>query len=181
MIIKRCDFLKEVLIVSPSIKHKNEYLIMMEEWKKAKEEVVPGVLNMKHMNYEGWLKLIESYKDEKTCPCKHVPSDTFFLVDSQSKIYGAVSIRHYLNEELLNFGGHIGYGVRPSERKKGYAAVMLKMALLRCRYMGINKVLVTCNKDNIGSAKTIKKNGGILENEVTGYDGKIVERYWINI
>jgi predicted acetyltransferase len=93
---------------------------------------------------------------------------------------GAVNIRHYLNESLLFDGGHIGDGIRPSERRKGYATAMIQLALDECKKMGITKVLMVCDKDNIGSAKSIIKNGGILENEIYS-DGVLQQRYWINL
>jgi predicted acetyltransferase len=96
-------------------------------------------------------------------------------------ILGSVNIRHCLNEDLLFRGGHIGYGIRPTQRKKGYATLMLGLALEKCREMGLKKVLVTCNQDNIGSAKTIRNNGGILENEVTEENGTVIKRFWINL
>lgn len=89
-----------------------------------------------------------------------------------------IDIRHRLNEYLLQFGGNIGYSVRPSQRRKGYATEMLALALEECRKLGLDRALVTCDKTNIGSAKTIQKNGGVLENEVLEGD-RITQRYWI--
>lgn len=106
------------------------------------------------------------------------PAHTYFLIQEDKRIIGAINIRHDLNEYLFNFGGHIGYGIRPSERKKGYASLMLSMALPIAKELGINEVLITCDKNNIGSAKTIINNGGVLENEVSG-DGEITQRYWL--
>ena len=95
-------------------------------------------------------------------------------------IVGAVNIRHYLNDALLLNGGHIGDGVRPSQRRKGIATKMIALALDECRKLGIKRVLMVCDKENIGSAKSIQKNGGILENEVT-VDGIVEQRYWIEL
>ena len=96
-----------------------------------------------------------------------VPDSTFFALDTDRNIFvGAVNIRHYLNDRLLLDGGHIGDGVRPSERLKGFATQMIRLALEECKKLGINKVLMVCDKDNIGSAKSIMNNGGVLENEV---------------
>ena len=91
-----------------------------------------------------------------------------------------VNIRHELNDYLLNYGGHIGDGVRPSERRKGYATKIIDLALKECQKLNIDKVLLVCDKDNIGSAKSIKNNGAILENEIVK-DGKTIQRYWIEI
>jgi predicted acetyltransferase len=111
-----------------------------------------------------------------------VPDSVFFLLDNEkNKFLGAVNIRHYLNEILLKEGGHIGLGIRPSERRKGYATQLMALALIECKKLGINKVLITCDKSNIGSAKSILKNGGKLENEFVNSDGDIEQRYWINL
>ena len=106
---------------------------------------------------------------------------TFFCLDeARDRMVGAVNIRHYLNEALLLNGGHIGDGVRPSERRKGIATKMIALALEECRKLGIEKVLMVCDKENIGSAKSIQLNGGILENEVA-VDGVVEQRYWISL
>ena len=91
-----------------------------------------------------------------------------------------MNIRHFLNEQLLMNGGHIGDGIRPSERRKGYATEMIALALEKCRELNIRKVLMVCDKENIGSAKSIIKNGGVLENEVI-INGVTDQRYWINL
>ena len=110
-----------------------------------------------------------------------VEDSTFFALDvERNKMVGAINIRHKLNDYLLNYGGHIGDGVRPSERKKGYATKIIGLALKECQKLNIDKVLLVCDKDNIGSAKSIKNNGAILENEIVK-DGKTVQRYWIEI
>lgn len=110
-----------------------------------------------------------------------VPDSTFFCLDEERNIIvGAVNIRHCLNEHLLAHGGHIGDGIRPSERRKGYATQMVRLALEECKKNGIKKVLMVCDKDNTGSVKSIKKNGGILENENIE-NGKVEQRYWIDL
>ena len=91
-----------------------------------------------------------------------------------------INIRHRLNDYLLEFGGHIGYSVRPAARRQGAATQMLTQALEICRQLGIKKRLVTCDKTNIAAAATIIKCGGILENEVFEGDA-LIQRYWIEI
>ena len=111
-----------------------------------------------------------------------VPDSVFFLLDEErDRLLGAVNIRHYLNDSLYREGGHIGGGIRPSERRKGCATEMIRLALDECRKLGIERVLITCEKDNVGSAKSIMNNGGILENELVNEEGKIEQRYWIRI
>jgi predicted acetyltransferase len=108
------------------------------------------------------------------------PDSTFFALDMDRNIFvGAINIRHCLNEKLLKTGGHIGDGVRPSERRKGVATEMIRLGLIECKKLGIDRVLITCDKSNVGSMKSIVRNGGVLENEVEE-DGEIVQRYWID-
>ena len=102
------------------------------------------------------------------------------MEEGSKRILGAIDIRHELNAYLHTYGGNIGYGIRPSERKKGYATQMLNLALEQCKILGMQKVLITCFKDNVGSAKTILNNGGVLENEVAE-NGILKQRYWITI
>ena len=151
---------------------------MMDEWSAAGETIVPYAIRVTdYHDFERYCEAIE-VKEPKA---GLVPSSTFFCLDEERNIMvGAVNIRHYLNESLLLDGGHIGDGVRPSERRKGVATAMIALALEECRKLGIEKVLMVCDKDNIGSARSIIKNGGILENEVT-VDGTVEQRYWIEL
>ena len=107
---------------------------------------------------------------------------TFMLAYNQSQqIVGRVSIRHELNDFLLQKGGHIGYGVLPEYRLKGYASEILRQALIYCQdQLHLPKVLVTCDDDNIGSWKVIETNGGVLENKVDSVHGS-TRRYWIKL
>ena len=107
-----------------------------------------------------------------------VPQHLYFLVDGAGTMLGAVSIRTRLNEELLATGGHIGLGIRPSARRQGLATELLSMALPVARSLGIDRLLYTCAKDNIGSAKAVLRCGGILENEID-CEGGPLQRYWI--
>lgn len=159
-------------------KYQSQLIDMMEEWEKTGEKIVPyAIRKTNYHNFDVYLDSLEVKDDKEGL----VPDSTFFCLDTDRNIFvGAVNIRHSLNEVLLLKGGHIGDGVRPSERRKGYATEMIKLALEECRKLGIDKVLMVCNKDNIGSARSIQKNGGILENEVV-VDGVIEQRYWIDI
>ena len=161
----------------------NELASMIDEWKYDQEinhtDTSPyAIFKNDYHDFDNYLNNLE-LKEAKD---GLVPDSVFFLLDEdRNKILGAVNIRHYLNDYLLKFGGHIGDGIRPSERKKGYATKMIELALIECKKLGMDKVLITCNKSNIASAKTIIKNGGILENEIKDSDGEIIQRYWINI
>lgn len=165
-------------LITPALEHQALFEDMMTEWKASGTKIFPGAIRYE---YQEFSEFIEKLREKSLgLESGRVPSDTYLCLDEDRGIFvGAVSIRHYLSEELLARGGHIGDGVRPSERRKGIATQMIGMALEKCREMGIDRVLITCDKDNIGSAKSIQNNGGILENEVTEEDGNIVQRYWI--
>lgn len=126
-----------------------------------------------------WIELTEMYENEDTVPDGHVPGSVFLAYrKSDGRLVGLINLRHYLNDFLFRNFGHIGYSVRPSERRKGYATEMVNWVLNEARKYDIDSVLITCAKDNIGSAKTIIANGGMLEKEVEGGD-RITQRYWI--
>lgn len=132
--------------------------------------------------YEAWLKEVERRSDVSRKEPGEVNASTFFYVrEDDDRILGMVNIRHGLNEFLFNEGGHIGYSIRPAEQGKGYATQMLHQALWFCRFIGLDKVLVVCDKSNIASARVIQKCGGVLENEFYSkhYD-EILQRYWIS-
>lgn len=128
-----------------------------------------------------WFSRLEMNSKEETVREGWVPSYTFLAIRiSDNKIIGMIDIRHRLTESLLQFSGHIGFSVRKSERQKGYAKEMLRMALGVCKDINIDRVLVTCYKENIASANTILSNGGYLENEVVEGD-HLTQRYWITL
>lgn len=160
-------------------KYKKHLTDMLDEWYKSDEEIIP--YSIRKNDYHDFEKYITELDVKEGDDCGLVPDSTFFALDVERDIFvGAVNIRHRLNEALLKNGGHIGDGIRPSERRKGYATEMIRLALDECRKLGIKRVLMVCNKDNIGSAKSIINNGGILENEIPAGD-KIDQRYWIEL
>lgn len=173
-----------IKLVKLTFDYKKQLFDMLEEWKTDIEK--------NHTNHSPWAIFKNDFHDFDTylknleikeeTPEGRVPDTTLFCLDLDRDIFvGAVNIRHYLNEGLLYDGGHIGDGIRPSERRKGYATAMLALALEECKKLGMNRVLVCCDEDNIGSAKSIIRNGGVLENEVVDEKGSITQRYWIEL
>jgi predicted acetyltransferase len=159
--------------------YKKHLIDMMEEWSATGEKIVPySIRKHDYKHFDTYIKCFEVEGKEEG---GYVPATTLFCLDVERDIFvGAVNIRHYLNDSLLLNGGHIGDGIRPSERRKGFATRMIGLALEECRRLGINRVLMVCDKSNIGSAKSIINNGGMLENEIE-LDGITEQRYWIEL
>ncbi len=150
---------------------------MMEEWLASGEKLIPySIRRADYRDFSAYLAALDA-----PLGADPVPNTTWFCLDTESeRLVGAVSIRHELKGRWLLDGGHIGDGVRPSERRKGIATKMIALALEKCRELGIPRVLMVCHKDNIGSAKSIIANGGVLENEIV-LDGELNQRYWITL
>lgn len=157
-------------------KYRRHLTEMMDEWSLTNEKIIPGAIGKNdYLDFNNYVANLEIKEGNS----RLVPDSTFFCIDTDRDVFvGAVNIRHYLNDALLLRGGHIADGVRPSERRKGIATKMIALALDECRKLGIDRVLMICDKDNIGSAKSIMNNGGVLENEIEDAGG-IVQRYWI--
>ena len=155
-------------------KYRAQLIDMMDEWAATGEKIIPSAIRKNDWHdFESYLAGLDTAPKPPL-----VPDSTFFCLDEErGSFVGAVNIRHYLNDALLKSGGHIGDGVRPSERRRGVATAMIGLALDECRKLGIDRVLMVCDRDNIGSARSIINNGGVLENEVE-HDGHIIQRYW---
>ncbi len=169
-------------LVKGSMKYKAQIIEMVEEWTAYNDShdanTSPWSIFKNDVHeFDFYLEHLELSEAKDGL----VPDSTYFCLDrDRDRMVGAVNIRHYLNDYLLAYGGHIGDGIRPSERKKGYGTEMMGLALKECLKLGIKKVLVVCSRNNIGSAKTIIKNGGILENQVET-EGDLMQRYWIEL
>lgn len=168
----------QLKLVKLTPEYRSHLTEMMDEWSTASEEIIPYAIRKNdYRDFDYYLEHLEVKDDTGSL----VPDSTFFCLDEERGIFvGAVNIRHYLNDRLLRNGGHIGDGVRPSERRKGIATAMIGLALAECQKLGIDRILMVCNKDNIGSAKSIQNNGGVLENEIE-VNGVIEQRYWIEL
>lgn len=170
-------------LVKPDLTYYEKYNDMMREWVLSNTQIAPWFLDKPLTSIEDFAKLIQKLDEyEHANQDKEFSSTTsYFVVDANDKLIGAASLRHYLTVKGLNTWGHIGYGVRPSERKKGYGTEILKLVLKEARDKKIYKVLIGCHKSNIGSCKVIENCNGILENTVIDSDNlEEINRYWIN-
>lgn len=170
----------DLILRLPGVNEESEFL----RAHRATSPEVPSFIQYYHddMTFPRYLEVLKEREQGINLPFNHVPS-TFLFAFVGSRIVGRVSIRHSLNEFLHRIGGNIGYVVVPEFRRRGYATEILHQALEIARdKFGLDRVLVTCDDDNIGSIRTIEKNGGVLENIVTGPDlDKPKRRYWIEL
>lgn len=170
----------KIELSEPSVDLKDSYLSALEEYKSRGIPLDGGIAEFG----DDFDKYVQHLKDESmgiNIKEDRVPQSTYWITDKDGYA-GRISIRHKLNEKLLESGGNIGYGIISSKRGRGYASKALELVLVKAREMGLNKVLLTCSTINDGSKRVIEKNGGILENEVLGKDGEPSKlRFWIDL
>ena len=175
--------MEDMILVKPDMTMAEEIMDYKREFIEAGSSMDGTGGLRKCETAQEWIEFNERMENPETVPSHFVPATQYvYLRKSDNRIVGMIQIRHELNEYLHNFGGHIGYSVRPSERRKGYAGKMLAEFLPVCRRMGLGRVLVTCMTGNVASRRTIMKNGGVYENTVFEPDLKVnLERYWIKL
>ena len=172
--------MKELKLVLPEEITKEQFDGFKQEF--IDHHITEGIGSMLEQDFETWQKQAIDYHYEDRLPEGWVPATTFLSIrKSDGKLIGRIDVRHRLTEHLLQFGGHIGYGIRPSEQRKGYGKEQLRLALKFCREeLSLDRVLITCSKANTASAKTILACGGVLENEWNNGE-RITQRYWIEL
>jgi len=173
------EFLPPYRLVRPAPEHRAAFLAMQADYQASDAPRYDEVYD-----YLLWLQQMENYQSGTNLPPNRVRQDTFFLMGSQEGmcILGVCRFRHELHGMLTQIGGHVGYDVPPSQRRKGYATRMLGLVLSHAQNCGFKRILVTCDTENIASAHVIQKNGGKLENEMFWPPTeKMVSRYWIDL
>lgn len=171
----------------PSLERKNEIIDYLDEFVRFGSDINgSGSLDKIYDGYTFEEALDRCLKMEDEDYAKSVnrcPGKTFLLIrEDDNRIVGSINIRWNLNEEMLRFGGHIGYGIRPTERRKGYNKINLYMGIIEARKVGLDRIMLDCDVNNLGSDKTLKALGGKLERtETDPSDGTLTNVYWFNV
>ena len=175
--------MEEFMLIRPTDEYAAQLMEYRQEFLDAGDSMDGCGPLRRYENPEEYIQLCRDYEDPATVPVHLVPAtQLLFIRKCDDKLVGMLQIRHCFNDYLEKYAGHIGYSVRPSERRKGYAKQMLKAALPFCRELGLDKVLISCIDGNIGSEKTILANGGVYESTVHEPDQNIdLKRFWITL
>ena len=173
--------MEKIILVKPDLSYADE-IIKYKEESLAESPIINGSAGLdRFSSIEDWLEELNKRSCEDTVPEGLVPSSTYLGIrEKDNYIVGMIDIRHYLNEYLTQVGGNIGYSVRKTERNKGYAKQMLKLALEKCKELKIKKVLITCDEDNIASEKVILSANAKFE-DIRNVDGENKKRFWIDL
>lgn len=172
---------------SPSLERKNEIIEYLDEFVEYGSNINgSGSLDKIYDGYtfeETLERCLNMGNEEYSKKFERCSAKTFLLIrESDNKIVGTINIRWNLNEKMLQFGGHIGYGIRPTERRKGYNKINLYLGILEARRLGLEKVMLDCDVNNLGSDRTLKALGGKLERtEVDPSDGVLTNVYWFDV
>lgn len=175
--------MEEIKLITPSMEYGEDIMQFRKEIIEANDsDPFAGCGSLRTCSgIAEWLKVLDDMENIDTCP-DGVTSNTYIAVRiSDYRVVGIIDLRHHIDHPILGlWGGHMGYTVRPSERGKGYGKEMLRQNLEKCRERNMDRVMITCSRDNAASEKTILANGGIFEKEVF-VDGEYIKRYWIRL
>jgi predicted acetyltransferase len=165
---------------APGIGRIDSYRALIREFIVRGERLIPFVLDWPNADAAAFVERCAASARGEGLPEGFVPHSTFWIVEDGREVVGVSNLRHRLTESLRAEGGHIGYGVRPSARRRGVATELLRQTLARAHALGISEALVTCASTNEGSVRTILRNGGRLEGEAfVEKRGEVVRRYWV--
>jgi len=169
-------------LIGPSVRHRHSHETFLEEFLRLGEEVVPWVVAEPYETFAEYVSMLKAASHGIGIPSNFVAHSTYWLLDDRDEIVAISNLRHELNDELLAYGGHIGYGVRPTARQNGYGNEVLRQTLVAARALGIDRARLTCSQQNLASARTILRNGGNLDDEeFMPAHGEVIARYWIEL
>lgn len=179
--------IEKFYLENPSMERKNDVIEYMNEHVKY-NSAINGTGSFDHVlegeTYEECMDRYYKIQDnEYAKSIDRCPGKTYFLIrKNDNKLIGMINIRHHLSPKMLVHGGHIGYGIRPTERRKGYNKINLYLGFLKAlEEFNLDKVMLDCDVKNLGSDKTIQALGGVLERtDIDDYDGVLTNVYWIN-
>ncbi|MHC4260649.1 MAG: GNAT family N-acetyltransferase [Planctomycetota bacterium] len=174
---------EEIRLIEPTLELRAEFHSMAAEYIAAGEKIYADMYAEAIEDLDGYVARHHDYAKGLNLPDGWVPSNTFWLLRNDGRLLGCSRLRHYLSGNFLKHeGGHIGYDIRPSERRKGYGALILRLTLEKARGLGLERVLMTCHADNIASERIIEGNGGKFASQIIpGDGGKPLRRYWIDL
>lgn len=163
-------------LARPHQRYKASYIAAAWEYirEEGSRDWDPDILSTR---FDEYLTVLQQAETEPLAGM--VPASHFWLISADQRYLGDVNIRHHLNDSLRRFGGHIGYKIRPSERRKGYGTLICRLGIEQARRRNIRDILVTCDDDNIGSCKIIESNGGVLRDKIDNGRRALTRRYWI--
>lgn len=176
----------EIILIKPTMDQAEEIMRFREEFlAHDPKEDMGGAGNLRDCEKaQEWIDYVEAVQSRETCPKELVDSDIFIaLRTSDHRLVGIIEFRHHIEHPVLGvWGGHIGYCIRPSERRKGYGKEMLRLMLKYCKAYGLDRVMITCSETNTASERTILSNGGVYEKTVWAKElSEYMKRFWIRL
>ncbi|HEX8035815.1 MAG TPA: GNAT family N-acetyltransferase [Ktedonobacterales bacterium] len=170
-------------LVTPTVVLEEAFASMVADFEAASEAFFSAQQReLARCDFAAYVARLEAFARGENLPTGYVPSEAYWLVRSMTELIGVSSLRFRLTPDLEVIGGHIGYGIRPSQRGHGYGTQLLARTLDKARMHGLKRVLLTCDTDNIASARVIEKNGGVFASHgVTPATGVAISRYWITL
>jgi predicted acetyltransferase len=167
---------EQVELIEPCAELRADFLAMAREFQQEGDPRFNEVLNASRESFEQFVRRLQAMADASKLSSDQVPTTSFWLIRDGQRVLGTARVRHRPSRY-----GHIGYDIRPSERRKGYGTTILRLVLPKARRIGLKKVQLLCRADNIGSRRIIEKNGGVLESIEPADDGGQICRFWIDL
>ncbi len=171
---------KNLTLISPDVQYQSAFLDMAADFEQAGETRFS--ISQHSYDFAEYVHRLQAFARGEELPEGWVPSTAYWLLRDDGVILGVINLRNPITPALAHHGGHIGYAIRPSQRNRGYAKQMLALCLDKVRALGLASVIITCDADNLPSARVIEANGGhLLEVVISQQTGKLIHRYQIDV